>query len=226
MGLYLYCLLPAGGASPGDLRGVDGSPVAALDEGAFRLWVSQVEAAPRPSPDRVRSHHAVVRAAMDGGTTPLPMRFGQWFPGREVLARRLEERGRDYGARLRDLEDAVELGVRFLDPAGVPVVHGTEAGARTGREYLEALAGQHQRRTEDEERGRRLARELGEALGDLVRRERIEPLEPGEGLVSVAHLVGRSDMDAHRRGIDAFRRAHGGLQLRESGPWPPYSFVD
>jgi hypothetical protein len=226
MGLYLYCLLPAHGAAPAALEGVEGAPVTALDEEPFRLWVSEVDEAPRPSLDGIRAHDAVIRAAMEAGATPLPMRFGQWFPDRRRMLERLDEKADAYRQRLAEVEGAVELGIRVVDPSEPPRDSPEEEKADSGREFMEALARRQRERQELDERGRRIAGVLRARLEGLVRRERVETLEPGDGLVSVSHLVARSDVEAYRRAVDEAGQAEAGLVFHQTGPWPPYSFVE
>jgi len=226
VGYHLYCLVPPGARPSKGLAGIDGAPVTGLDEGPLGLWVSEMETAPRPTVDGIRAHDRVIRAAMDAGSTPLPMRFGQWFSNRRRLVDRLEEKGAAYQAALADLEGSVEMGVRIVDPSEILRDSLREQSAGSGREFMEGLA-----RLQRESRGRdelaqALAEDLRKRLGAVARRERVEPLEPGLGVVSIAHLVARSEVTAYRQVVENAGRDRPDLSYHRTGPWPPYSFVE
>lgn len=226
-GLYLYCLVTPG-TDPPDTEGIDGAPVTALDAGAVGLWLSRIASAPAFSLEHVRRHNAVVMAALEAGVTPLPMRFGQWFPTRERLDARLRARGAAYEERLGELTGSAEYGIRVAHRKSPPPP-GSDGPATTGRQHMEALARRSREQREVARRGERLATELRERVGGLVKRERVLPLEPRQGLVSVAHLVDRHRAGAYRQELEAFRsetvERDGTLHCLLTGPWPPYSFV-
>lgn len=224
-GLYLYCIAPDGHAPPPDLRGMEGRPVRPTAMHGLLLWTSELAARPRPSLERVRRHDRVVQASVQGGDTPLPMRFGQWFPSRAELDRKVGEQADRHRRRLRAVAGAREFGVRVLEPSAVSVEE--EPGeARSGRDYMERLARREGRKRDAEERGRRLADELAVHLEPLTREEFVAPLDPEEGLVSIAHLVSLGDAEAYREAVAEFGRRKDRLRFVVTGPWPPYSFVE
>lgn len=224
-GVYLYCIAPAGHRPPAGLRGLEDRPVRGLEAGPFCLWVSELEEAPRPTVERARRHNAVIEAASSEAVTPVPVRFGQWLASAEPLKARVERRRPGYEEALRTLAGALEFGVRIGDPAREQPDPRVAPTAASGRDYLHALA----RRAAGERAARARVEEIGaalrDALGPLVRQERIGSPPRGEAVASVAHLVRRVDGSAYRRRLDEFGREHPELRLRLTGPWPPYSFV-
>src|SRR5687768_9695550 len=95
MPTYLYCILPGAGESRGTMpAGLGGSTVRVLAAGPLDAWVGTVpERAIPPTVEAVRIHDAVVMAALDGGESPLPARFGQVFDSDDACRAALVEQG-------------------------------------------------------------------------------------------------------------------------------------
>lgn len=225
MGLHLYCVVAPGHAPPAGLRGVDGAAVRVVAVHGLGVWASPAPAPPRASVEVARAHHEVIAAAMDGAT-PVPLRFGQWVKDEDALRAATADRAAPWRAELEALAGTAEFGVRVLDPrlAGAARDVRPAAGV-SGRAYLEALAGRDAERTRRTAAGAAVAAALATRLGALVLRARTEPLATAHGLVSIAHLVDRTDEAAYRDAVAAAARDFGELRLFTSGPWPPYSFV-
>lgn len=223
MGVYLYCVAPAGVTPPATLTGMAGAPVDAVEVAALACWVSVLDAPPHASVEAVRAHNGVVAAALCQAT-PLPVRFGQWLESREALTERIADRAAQYHAALERVAGAVEYGLRVVDPAARAPVPGPEA-RESGTSYLRALAERETRERAALARGRELADGIAALLGSLVRQQRVEPPGPGRGLLGMAHLVAVRDRDAYRAGVEEARRRWPSLRFLTSGPWPPYSFA-
>jgi hypothetical protein len=221
MGLYLYCIGAPDHPRPEAVEGVASAPVRALDSSGFRLWVSPMDRVPPPSMERLREHNAVLEAAIRS-STPLPMRYGQWFSDDAGLAASLERRRSDLNRSLDRVQGALEHGVRIFD-AAAPEPAAPDRSS--GRAYLEALARREAAAASDRRRGETIAAELRDHLGPLVRLGTVRPAGD-RGLVAIAHLVDRHDTRAYSERLDAFPGRHPGLRFVRSGPWPPYGFVD
>ena len=81
MKTHLYCVLPQDERIelPDGLSGVAGARVRAIPVDGVVAWVSDVERDVPVSVEGVRAHDAVVEAALEMGSTPVPARFGQRF---------------------------------------------------------------------------------------------------------------------------------------------------
>ena len=225
MGVYLYAILPAGLVPPAGLTGVGNRAVDSLDTDELTLWVSAMERAPAASIDGIRSHNRVVEEAMRAAT-PVPVRFGQWVESPAALLRSIAEKTDAYRAALEKVRDAVEFGVRVIDPERAQGdAAGTTRDRTSGTAYLQSLARSQLDRARLAPRARAVADSLTAALGDLVRAHREEPLPSSHGLFSAAHLVARHEISRYRTALDSFRARTEDLHFLVSGPWPPYSFV-
>ena len=224
MGLYLYCLVSAAARPPAALVGLDDAPVEARAVAGLGCWVSPCAVRPEASLERVRRHNAVVEAALAGGTTPLPLRFGQWLESEEVLEGRLLEGRTAYLQALQRLEGTVEFGVRVLDPAREQPELPAAQGGVSGTAYMAALAARVQAERAVGARGLEIAARLRAVLGPNLKQERIEALPSRHGLVSMAHLVEHRAQQEYRAAVETVRRQRPELRFLVTGPWPPYSF--
>ncbi len=225
MGLYLYCLVPAGIEPPAGLRGLEDAPVVARAAGRLTCWVSPSDAVPDASLERIRRHDDVVEAALAAGATPVPLRWGQWVADEGALAATLRERESAYLEALDRVAGAVEFGVRVLDPALAPADLPSDAGAGTGTAYLRALVARAAAERAVDARGQEIAANLRAVLGAIIRQERIDALPTRHGLVSLVHLVARGAEPEYRAGVERVRRDWPELRFLVTGPWPPYSFA-
>lgn len=238
--LHPYCVLAGNEAPETSLRGLEGARVVPLSIGSLTVWVSELASLPERSLESLRAHDAVIRAAGERGSTPLPVRFGSWADA-EGLTARLREREEDLRNALERVAGAEEYGIRIFDGSrdfgqAPPEGEGPNEGdspSGPGTRYIQTLARRRAERSKRMERAGRLAAELRGSLGALVRDERVEQPEGpapsggkrlGPGLMAVSHLVARDDAGAYATALDAFRTDHPGLRVVCTGPWAPYSF--
>jgi hypothetical protein len=134
-------------------------------------------------------------------------------------------------AALDHVAGGVEFGVRIVEPAPTdgPLAASAAADAAEprplgGRAYLRALAEVHGQRRERLRRRDRVLGALREEVGGLAREERVHDIA-APGLVSVAHLVARSDEARYHQVVRHFSRRRPELGIHVTGPWPPYSFT-
>lgn len=209
-----------------------------LEAGSVAAWWAELPRRPRATLDHVRTHDRVVRSASTEAITPLPARFGQWFPGAATLAARVAESAAVYEGALAAVAGAAEFGVviqpaRAPDPArstrspesstGDPPA-ASHTGASTGRAYLRALAESHDRSRRARERALCVQRELGSAVAHLVRDERPLAGSPRSGDVArLVHLVDGARAVDYVATVRKFDRP--GVRLVLTGPSPPYSFT-
>src|ERR1051326_2538720 len=94
MTTHLYCVLPdeQHDRIPDGLSGVAGARVRELPVDHLVAWVSDVERGMPVSIDGVKAHDAVVEAALETGSTPVPARFGQRFADDDACRAALSSR--------------------------------------------------------------------------------------------------------------------------------------
>jgi len=225
-GIYLYCIAPARHEPRRGLIGIGDGEVIGLEIEGLTAWVSSAEQTPAVALDAIRAHNTVVEASNTDVITTLPVRFGQWLPSEDALRDKLAEGRPGFETQLAHVAGALEFGVR------VTLAHTPERGSEpqpptpeglSGREYMELLARRAAAKRSQERRGEELAAELRTETRPLA--ERIDMLEPSAGLVSIAHLVKRSDFTAYNAAVRAVAARHSDVRIQLSGPWPPYSFA-
>lgn len=209
-----------------------------IEAGSVAAWWAELPRRPRATLDNVRTHDRVVRSATTEVITPLPARFGQWFPEAATLAACVGESAADYGGALAAVAGAAEFGVVIL-PVTVPDQARTaqspesslgdppaasDVVVSTGREYLRALAESHDRSRRARERALCVQRELGSAVAHLIRDGRPLAAAPRRNDVArVVHLVEVTRAADYVATVRKFNRP--GVKLVLTGPSPPYSFA-
>jgi hypothetical protein len=158
------------------------------------------------TPEALWRREEVVEALMEDRAL-LPVRLGTLMDDEDAAARAVAERHDELKAGLDRVRGAVELAVR---------AHPREAEdapeARSGTEYMRAKA----RRAE-------AARLLHAPLASLARESVVQP---GPELLRAAYLVDREAVSGFVSLVRRLGRAHPGLDLVCTGPWPPYSFAE
>jgi hypothetical protein len=224
MGLHLYCVVPIGCAPAADTRGVDGSAVESVSCARVSCWVSRHTVRPAAETAALRAHNDVVVAATSTAATPVPLRFGQWLEDETAVRRTIDEDGERWAQLLDRFAGHAEYGIRVA--AALEAARDVRpAVSVTGREYMAELARSQALAAGWRARADRLAGELRDRAGDLIRDSRMEPPARAGGTFAFAHLVAWADVKAYREAIGDVRRRHEDLRLLCTGPWPPYSFA-
>lgn len=218
-------------ALPTGLSGLAGERVRVLHIDGLVAWVSDVARTIPVSVDGVRAHDAVVEAALETGTTPVPARFGQRFDSDDACREALRNRAASVESVLADVQGTVEMTliltpstrrmIRDLEPV-LPEMFDGETET-PGRRYLDSLRRREAVTGAVKSAMDELAVELNRAAGTLVRRatvlEQVSPLP----LRTISHLVGRDDVGAYKAAVTAVE-AGGDLRFLLIGPRAPYSF--
>jgi len=233
MATYLYCVLaPSRADAAPRPRGIGGAPVRAIGTSVgLEAWVSTigdgaVRTSGRALAEQALLHNEVVDIALATGRTPLPARFGSHFADDAMCLAYLEQHHRVLSAALTRVADAVEMSVLLVPverPSATPRSAPRRNEPAAGRRYLEVV----RQRTKDEERRRailaRMASRITGAVASIVRGESRDT--GAAGIVSVAHLVGRSEVDRYRREVAAVV-PEAGYRIVLAGPRAPYSFAE
>ncbi len=240
MPVYLYCVVPAGRASPGpSLTGVSGAPVRrlALSHPSADAWVSTIDVVPRTSDAAQRrelgmAHNAVVAAALNAALTPVPARAGQVFADDDDCRRRLSERADAFAHALQRLDGMVEMTTTVAlapddasaPPASAPVTNQGAPNAGPGLRHLQLL--RDRARAGDGVKGEALAAaaELSALVKDITQDTAVRAhTHPRRG-VAVSHLLARADAETYR-GRLAGHRVGSHEAAVVTGPTAPYSFA-
>jgi hypothetical protein len=194
-------------------------------------WVSDVARQLPVSVDGVRAHDAVVEAALETGTTPVPARFGQRFASDDACREALRSRAASVESVLADVQGSVEMTliltpstrrmIRDLEPVLPEMFDSEEEGP--GRRYLDSLRKKEAVTGAVKSAIDELAKALNKAAGALVRRatvlEQVSPLP----LRTISHLIARDDVADYMSAV-ASVEAGGDLRFLLIGPRAPYSF--
>jgi hypothetical protein len=184
-----------------------------------------------------REHEAVVEALLDAGPV-VPMRLCTIFREDAGVRGMLEREESQLRAALARVRDTEELGVKVIARPTAGVEPGDAAELQTGGSEGEAyLLARRRDREQVEERRERIATWVADAhevLAAVALDARVNPpssreLDDYEGdmVLNAAYLVAVDDVPAFRRSVAELAERHGphGLDLRLTGPWPPYNFT-
>ena len=232
----VYCILRAGGIAPEVCPvGVNKEAIRLLAAGGLAAAFSIVcEGRAVWNLEQAKAYADAVEALHEVCPV-LPVRYGCLLPSEESLVALLHERRDEFIASLGDVEGCVEMGIRIMLEAPVPLQAGISQSPAapqpsSGASYL-ADRRRHYAQPDGLSVERSvLSEELPGAFRGLFVKHRSEyrPLlcnvTSSRPMLSFYFLVKRARQDAFR---DAFRamtlRAPRKMLL--SGPWPPYNFA-
>jgi hypothetical protein len=219
------------GALPAGLAGLAGERVRTLMVDGLVAWVSDVERAVPVSVDGVRAHDAVVEAALETGTTPVPARFGQRFESDDACCEALRSRAASVESLLADVHGTVEMTliitpstrrmIRDLEPV-LPEMFDSETEG-PGRRYLDSLRRREATTGAIKSAMDELVRSLGRAAGSLVRRMTVLEQVSRLPFRTISHLIPRDQVAEYKAAV-AGVEAGGELRFLVIGPRAPYSF--
>lgn len=235
MTTHLYCLLPheVHVSVPPGLNGVTGAAVRAIPVDRMVAWVSDVarEIPTLTLVDGVQAHDAVVEAALETGTTPVPARFGQRFDDDDACAAAIASRAASVESVLADIQGCVEMTlivtpstrrmIRELEPVIPEMLEPEVRGA--GRKYLQTLARREAVTGAVKNAIDELARVLGAAVGDLIRRVAIHDTVTPLLLRTISHLIARPDVSRYKEAVSGVQTSRE-FRYLVIGPRAPYSF--
>lgn len=233
MSIHLYCVLPAAprASVPPAINGVAGSRVRALETNRLVAWVSDIERGVPVTVDGVKAHDAVVHAALDLGSTPVPARFGQRFDDDQACLAALANRAPDVEALLATMQGTVEMTLlitpstrRMLRDLETPVPNSMDAvDESSGRRYLEGLKRREEASEDIREAASHLAAKLSAAAFPFVLRAAEHQPITRLPMVTISHLITRECAEQYRAAVEGVDTG-GELRVLIIGPRAPYSF--
>lgn len=232
MSTHLYCVLPHAmrGSIPAGLSGLAGARVRALPVEGIVAWVSDVEGELRVL-DGVRAHDAVVEAALQTGTTPVPARFGQRFADDDACRSALSSRATSVESLLSTMQGFVEMTLiitpstrrmlRDLQPVIPEMLEPPTRGA--GRHYLESLQAREAATGAVRTAMDKLANALSAAAEPFVHRAAVHEQLTRLPFRTISHLILRESIPDYKRAVGD---VPSDLEFRFLliGPRAPYSF--
>ena len=211
--LYLYALTDHPAVVP-ETRGIDETPIAVERIDGIQAVVGLVDGERvDPAQKAILAHARVVDEVAAVNAAVLPARFGRGYADTDALRRAVGERAADLREALGRVRGCVELGLRVL---AQPV--SAESAGSTGRDYMLG-------RLAEQRRAEGVADELHGPLAALARDATSSVGTTPQLLLSASYLVDRGELDAFHQAVAQLERAHAGLTLACTGPWPPYSFA-
>jgi hypothetical protein len=216
--LYVYAVVEPG-VLLSQVRGLAGEPVQVVECGGVAAAVGAMERGPDVGADALRAHDAAVRAIAEGVPALLPARFGTLVAGHAELREALEPRAGALQAALRGVRDREQMTLRLTAGEGLSEALEPVAAGGPGTRYLASRPAAGLRRRPEVAR-------LLDALRDLVRAERIEPVDQPPLLGTVYHLVDRGTASLYQARLEGLGTASPALRFAASGPWPPYAFAE
>ncbi|MGR4878057.1 GvpL/GvpF family gas vesicle protein [Streptomyces sp. LARHCF249] len=238
MPLYVYSITAKD--HPCRLDGISGvgsepSPLRTVTTGPLCAVVSDIAEEIRPKRRDLTAHQQVQERLMADGVI-LPLQFGYTAPDDLAVSQALESNGENYLAALERLDGCAEYHVRAsqADEAplleqilqDVPEANDLNDRIRGGdRDPALPLALGEMVAREVQVRHETLAAGLTEALVPLSREYLAHPAS-GNDFLNLSLLVPDENKEALRTTESNLAREIGsGIDLRFSGPLPPYSFV-
>lgn len=233
MKTHLYCILPpdGGGAPPADLSGLGGARVRTLRVEHMVAWVSDVEHELPVSVDGVRAHDTVVEAALETGSTPVPVRFGQRFANDDACRTALASRAASVETVIAGVQGFVEMTLlltpstrrilRDLQPVLPELIEGQPRGA--GKAYLHMLRAREASTGAARRAMDGLAKRLVDAATPFVRETKTHDQTTRLPLRTLSHLIARRRVEEYQRAVNAVEPG-GEFRFLVIGPRAPYSF--
>jgi hypothetical protein len=220
--IWVYGICDRPDLPPPRRRGLAQAPLDGVREGDLLAVISRHTHPPgEPALDTLWVHERVIERIM-ADRAVLPMRFGTRLPDDEALREALATRREEFLGALQRVRGRVEVSVRAMQQGGEPSAAAEPVTPRpvatSGRAYLEAKL-RDGRRTEREASG--LHDPLAMIAVDAVR----QPARGPDELLRAAYLIDRAALARFRGVVERLQRAHPGIAILCTGPWPPYSFV-
>jgi Gas vesicle synthesis protein GvpL/GvpF len=234
---YVYGVVPKSSARPLSARGVQGAGVATVERHGLAALTSAVQSTTLDARD-LRAHWRVLDEAFGHGVV-LPMRFGTIVESEEAVRREvLDPNAGHFSDLMEQMAGMVQLNVKGLYDEDVLLKQIVASNPKVARLRERVRSRGTAAPTPDQlALGQLVEREIGRAreADRATVRDTLEPFAMSVREEDVAHpsafsaafLVHRDAMDDFGRAVAALR-AHFGerIELRFTGPLPPFSFAD
>ncbi|MGW2464566.1 GvpL/GvpF family gas vesicle protein [Streptomyces argyrophyllae] len=238
MSTYVYGIVRASHPPlPQDLEGIGAPPrpVRVLRQGELAAIVSDAPEELRPKRRDLLAHQRVLDEAGADGVV-LPMRFGSASPDDDTVTAVLAERADRFLERLQALDGTAEYNIKANhdEEAVLRLIMADHDDIRSlAQANREAGGGTQEDRMRLGEMVAAAVQEREATDAELLRQalapeaEDVSAGPPSSGwLANLSFLVDRASAERFLTAVDTFSQEHPHLELRVSGPLPPYSFVE
>lgn len=212
-GLYLYAIV---GKRPGGAlgNGMGGGALSVVRAGGAHIVVERASP-PEPTPRAVRAHDRIVKRIAAATPAVLPFRFGSIVASGAAARAMLDPVAEAVANALELVADCVQYTHRVYGEAAVGADPDESSGP--GARWLGVRL-----------RARRVPEiaAVTEATASHVRASRAERHDRGPLLASVYHLVPAKEARAYRAALRRATRDLARVDVKTSGPWPPYAFAE
>lgn len=215
MPTYLYGLLLARNAHlvPAHITGIAGSGVRVLRCDRLAAIVSSLDRTPARAIEDVRAHDHALQSVVNHGATAAAGRFGQTFAEDAAARSHVIEHGERIERLLNEWDGCVEMRLLLSGRPERAAEGPRPESVGPGRAYLERIRA-------DRDALDRLG--LRDALGPMIRAERVEQLPQDRG-IAFSHLIERSREPEYRAAIGALPALAEGTIV---GPLALYAFAE
>ena len=184
-----------------ETEGVEGATEAfTVDYQTLSAVVTEIDTLePEQTDENSRAHDEVLQQVLqyDGGRTVVPMRFGMAFKDARTLKGVLRGARPAFTRALREVDDAVELGVKLVREEDADV---------------------------DEEA---IREDVGARLDEIAQSSVENDLFSDRLVFNRSFLVDRDDREAFDEAVGEIEDEYEDeLLVQYTGPWAPYNFVD
>lgn len=215
-GLYLYAIV--GRRPRGELgRGIGGGALSVVRAGGA-LVVAERASTPAPTARALRAHDRIVKRIAAQSSAVLPFRFGSVVASAAALRATLDPVSAAVATALSLVDGCVQYTLRvYGEPARDAARAEPRPGAGPGARWLGARL-----------RAKRVPElaAVAHATAPHVRASRAERHDRPPLVASMYQLVPKSEARAYRAALRRGARELRGLDVKTSGPWPPYAFAE
>jgi hypothetical protein len=195
--LYVYALVPLGTVGPLGL-GIEEEPLRLIPLGPLAAVVGELDGRPSVAPAMLHAHDDVIRAIARASDAVLPLPFGAMVTGEDELAEGLRQRSPALAQTLESTRGRDQMTLRLYADDVAPPDPTTST----------------------------LVVRVRDALGRLVRAERMELGTKPPLRITFFHLVDRARVDEYRHCARELSSGLTGARVEVTGPWPPYAFTE
>jgi hypothetical protein len=212
-GLYLHAIVAARPREPLG-TGLGGGPLRIVRAGGAFVIVERT-AAPEPTAKNLRAHDRIVKRIAAASPAVLPFRFGSLAADATALRKLLEPVTPAIAKALELVSECVQYTLRVYGHPARPEKSRAKGGP--GTRWLDTRL-----------RARRVPEiaPVTEATAALVRSSRVERHDRPPLVASVYHLVPRRDVARYRAALRRGASELSGIDVRTTGPFPPYAFAE